>query len=82
MKVITGRDWLGIPIHYPEKLIDLCLSRQPSQSGCDLVDYVYVLYRSSLQTDYKRKEIVKYLNQISYKLSLIQLKDDLETFEI
>ena len=64
MKVITGLDWLGVPIHYPEKLIDVCLSREPSQSGCDLVDYVYVLYRSSLQTDYKRKEIVAYLDQI------------------
>ena len=64
MKVITGLDWLGIPIHYPEKLIDVCLSRQPSQSGCDLVDYVYVLYRSSLQTDYRRQEIVRYLDHI------------------
>jgi hypothetical protein len=64
MKVITGLDWLGVPIHYPEKLIDVCLSRKPSQSGCDLVDYVYVLYRSSLETNYKRKEIVEYLYQI------------------
>lgn len=64
MKVLTGLDWLDVPIHYPEKLIDACLSKKPSQSGCDLVDYVYVLYRSSLQTEHRRKEIVKYLQEI------------------
>ena len=64
MKVITGLDWLGVPIHYPKKIIDACLSKNPLQSGCDLVDYVYVLYRSSLQTDYRKIEIVKYLDKI------------------
>ncbi len=64
MKVLTGLDWLDVPIHYPEKLIDACLSKKPSQSGCDLVDYVYVLYRCSLETNHRRKEIVKYLDEI------------------
>lgn len=61
MKVLTGLDWLGLPIHYPEKLIDMCLANKPSEAGCDLVDYVYVLYRCSLQTEYKKREIVSYL---------------------
>lgn len=61
MKVLSGIDWLGIPIHYPEKIIDTCLENQPSDEGCDLVDYVYVLYRCSLETNYKKKEIISYL---------------------
>ena len=58
MKIITGLDWLDYSIHYPEKLIDLCLNNKPSQAGCDLVDYVYVLFRCSKQTNYRKKEIV------------------------
>ena len=61
MKVLTGLDWLNVPIHFPEKIIDLCLSGKPSQQGCDLVDFVYVLYRCSLETNYRKKEIIKYL---------------------
>ena len=44
MKVITGLDWINHEIHYPEKLIDFCLNTKP-QTGCDLVDIVYVLYK-------------------------------------
>ena len=61
MKVLTGLDWLNVPIHFPEKIIDLCLLGKPSQQGCDLVDFVYVLYRCSLETNYRKKDIVKYL---------------------
>jgi len=61
MKIITGLDWLDYSIHYPEKLIDLCLNNKPSQAGCDLVDYVYVLFRCSKETNYRKKEIVLYL---------------------
>jgi len=61
MKVLTGLDWLNVPIHYPEKIVDLCLSGKPSQQGCDLVDFVYVLYRCSLETNYRKKDIIKYL---------------------
>lgn len=64
MKVISGLDWLEIPIHYPEKLIDFCLFNTPSSTGCDLVDYVYVLYKCSRQTNYRKKEIVIYCEEL------------------
>lgn len=64
MKVISGLDWLEIPIHYPKKLIDFCLSNTPSPTGCDLVDYVYVLYKCSSQTNYRKKEIVIYCQEL------------------
>ncbi len=57
MKVLTALDWLEVPVHYPERLIDTCLVQPPSSEGCYLVDYVYVLYRCSLQTNYKREEV-------------------------
>lgn len=64
MKMITGFDWLGIQIHFPEKLIDYCLNTNPSSEGCDLVDIVYVLYMCQKQTNYRKSEIVSYLNNI------------------
>ncbi len=64
MKVVTGLDWLNIEIHYPEKLIDVCLDIKPNDEGCDLVDIVYVLYMCSLYTNYKRKEIINYVNSL------------------
>ncbi|MDC3227191.1 hypothetical protein OBA39_03735 [Acidimicrobiaceae bacterium] len=64
MKVITGLDWLNQPIHYPEKLIDLALKVNPDSEGCDLVDIVYVLYKCSEQTNYRKKDIVSYLNNL------------------
>ena len=64
MKVITGLDWLGVSIHKPEKIIDYCLLQTPSSEGCDLVDIVYVLYRCSLETDYKRDEISQHFNSL------------------
>ncbi len=70
MKVLTGLDWIDKEIHYPEKLIDLCLQAKPSQEGCDLVDVVYVLYRCSLQTTYRRKDIIEYFEDI---ISLIKI---------
>lgn len=57
MKVISGLDWIDSPIHYPEKLIDFCLNNKPVFEGCDLVDYIYVLYKCSNETNYKRSEI-------------------------
>ena len=50
MKVITGLDWIDSEIHYPEKLIDFCINNKPTLKGCDVVDYVYVLYKCSKQT--------------------------------
>lgn len=61
MKVLTALDWLGIPIHYSKELIDTTLSKKPRADGCHIVDAVYVLYRCSLQTEYKRVEIKSYL---------------------
>ena len=57
MKVITGLDWIDSEIHYPEKLIDFCINNKPTLEGCDVVDYVYVLYKCSKQTYYKKAEI-------------------------
>lgn len=75
MKVITALDWMGKEIHYPKKLIDFCLSTKPSSHGCDLVDIVYVLYKSLLQVDYKRKEIIDYMDDI-IKLIYLHYKRD------
>lgn len=69
MKVLTGLDWLGIRIHYPKKLIDLCLNTIPSSEGCDLVDIVYVLFRCSLETEYRKSEIVSYLENLELLIS-------------
>lgn len=57
MKVLTGLDWLGEPVHKPDKLIDTCLTIKPQGYGCDIVDIVYVLYRCSRYSDYKKLEI-------------------------
>ena len=64
MKVISGLDWLNIPIHNPKKLIDFCLNNKPIFEGCDLVDYVYVLYKCAKETNYKRNEISEVLKLI------------------
>ena len=64
MKVITALDWLDEEIHYPKKLINFCLSTKPSSFGCDLVDIVYVLYKCLIEVEYKRKEIISYLDDI------------------
>ena len=57
MKVISGLNWINKEIHYPKKLIDFCIDNKPILEGCDVVDYVYVLFMCSQQTDYKKKEI-------------------------
>jgi len=64
MKVLTGLEWLEMPIHYPENLIDYCLGSNPNHEGCDLVDVVYVLYRCGLQTDYRKKDIINYFEKL------------------
>lgn len=64
MKVITGMDWLGIEIHKPKELIDICLSHKPNSEGCDLVDVVYVLFKCNQLTDYKHKDIEMYLESL------------------
>jgi len=57
MKVLTALDWLESPIHYPDRLIDTCLSQVPISDGCHLVDDVYVLYRCHRETGYRDTEI-------------------------
>jgi hypothetical protein len=64
MKVLTALDWLEVPIHYPERLIDTCIKQLPSTEGCYLVDAVYVLYRCSQQTRYKKAKIQSYCAQV------------------
>lgn len=64
MKVLTALDWLQIPIHYPQQLIDTCLSHFPSSEGCHLVDTVYVLYRCLQYTKHRKDEIIDYLRTI------------------
>lgn len=69
MKVITGLDWLDERIHYPHKLIDFCLEHKPIEEGCDIVDFVYVLFKCSQETNYKRDEVNKLMLEI---LSLLE----------
>lgn len=76
MKVLTGLDWLNIPIHKPERLIDTCLSQVPDDEGCYLVDTVYVLYRCQQQTDYRRKDIHGYLNAMLDMIALHWVEQD------
>lgn len=68
MKILTGFDWLGFEIHHPTKIIDFCLNYNLAQRGCDIVDVVYVLYRCSKQTEYKRKEVKEFLNLVTKKI--------------
>ncbi len=68
MKVITGLDWIGSSILFPEKLINTCLNIEPYEEGCDLVDLVYVLYMCSKNSNYKKEEIKKYFEKILLKI--------------
>ncbi len=76
MKVISGLDWLEIPIHYPEKLIDFCLSNVPHSEGCDIVDFVYVLYKCSKEVDYKKEEINNLFIEILDQMKTLYNKKD------
>ena len=69
MKVITGLDWLNHEIHYPKELIDFCIDNEPHLEGCDIVDYVYTLYKCSQQVDYRKKEINLIFNKLSESLT-------------
>lgn len=46
MKVLMALDWLEVPPHYAERLIQTCLAYPPSPDGCHLVDAIYVLHQS------------------------------------
>jgi hypothetical protein len=64
MKVLTALDWLDIPIHYPQALIDTCLMRLPDAEGCHLVDAVYVLHRCLAQTDHRREAVREFCREL------------------
>ncbi len=49
MKVLTALDWLGEPVHRPERLIAATLAYRPPAEGCHLVDAAYVLHRCTRQ---------------------------------
>ncbi|HEX8294922.1 MAG TPA: hypothetical protein VF593_01365 [Chthoniobacteraceae bacterium] len=46
MKVLMALDWLEVPVHHPEKLVQTCLAHPPPPDGCHLVDAIYVLHQS------------------------------------
>lgn len=60
MKIISALDWINIPIHYPERLIDTVLMAEPLSDGCHVVDAVYVLYKCCQNSDYRKNEIQQY----------------------
>ncbi len=64
MKIISGLDWIDVPIHKPKNLIDFCLENKPQPEGCDIVDYVYVLYKCWKQTSYRKDEIIVVFKEI------------------
>ena len=76
MKVLTAFDWLETPIHYPQNLINTCLSQLPSSEGCHLGDTVYVLYRCAQQTDFRRKDIKNYFKEILKMIEAHFLADE------
>ena len=76
MKIITGLDWINHQIHYPEKIIDQCLKFNINSEGCDIVDIVYVLYKCSLITDYKKKDIDNYFDIVLFEIMKQYLKGD------
>jgi hypothetical protein len=76
MKVISGLDWIEQEIHYPKQLIDFCLKNKPILEGCDIVDYVYVLYKCSQQVNYKKQEINGVLNETLHDLIQLYKQDE------
>mgnify|MGYP006144690521 CR=1 FL=1 len=76
MKIISGLDWIDIQIHFPEKLIDLCLSIKPETEGCDLVDIIYVLYKCSQQSPHRKKDIDRFFSEMHSKIFLNFNSDD------
>ena len=69
MKIITGLDWINKPIHYPEKIIDYCLNIELESESCDIVDLVYVLYKSCKQSNYRIDDIKEYFIDIKKLIS-------------
>jgi len=76
MKIITGLDWINVPIHNPKQLINFCLSNIPESEGCDIVDFVYVLYKCSNQVDYRKDEINKLFIEILEQIKKLYNEHD------
>ena len=76
MKVITGLDWLNAEIHHPKKLIDFCLANVPKLEGCDIVDFIYVLYKCSKQVNYKKNEINDLFKDLLDQIMKLYVKDE------
>ena len=53
---------------FSKKIIDYCLENKPNSEGCDLVDIIYVLYRCSSETDYRKKDISNYFDELERKI--------------
>ncbi len=68
MKILNALEWLGMPIHCPERLIDTCLAQLPSSDSCHLVDVIYVIYRCVQQTTYRMAEVDAYCTQVLEKI--------------
>ena len=64
MKVLTGLDWINEEIHDPNKIIDFILKSKITNEACDLVDVVYVLFKCSEQTNYRKSDIVNFINDV------------------
>lgn len=64
MKVINALSWLEEPIHYPEQLIDVVLSRKPQSEGCHIVDAIFVLYQCLKYSNYRCDDICRYLKEV------------------
>ena len=75
MKVLTALDWLEVPIHYPDQLIDTCLDQLPKAEGCHLVDAVYVLDRCSQETTHKKNKIIDYCSSVLKMIKAHHNKD-------
>jgi len=76
MKVISGLDWINHPIHLPNRLIDFCLDNTPHIEGCDIVDFIYVLYMCSKQSVYRKKEIDNLFEDLLKQIMKLYIEDE------
>lgn len=70
MKVITALEWLGKPVHAPERLVELCLAEPPAAAGCHIVDAVYVLRKCSSDLPHRQADVEQYMRQTVERIAL------------
>lgn len=66
MKIITGLKVVDkLDFNYPEKLINLCLSNNNFENGCNILDSLYVLHYANILTgnSYRYKNIESFCNK-------------------